>query len=37
MERVADGNKAKEMAAGSSMIMWRVKGIEGRNLDDMAT
>lgn len=32
---MADGKKAKERAAGSSIIMWRMNGSEVRNLDDM--
>ena len=32
---MADGKKANEMAAGSSIIMCRVNGTEDRNADDM--
>ena len=32
---MADGKKAKEMAAGSSITMWRMNGTEPSNMDDM--
>ena len=32
---MADGNKANESAAGSSITMWRMNGTEVRNPDDM--
>lgn len=32
---MADGEKAKKRAAGSSITMWRMNGSEPRNLIDM--
>ena len=32
---MADGVRAKDVAAGSSIIIWRMNGSEARNPDDM--
>ena len=32
---MADGERANEVAAGTSIIIWRMNGTESRNLDDI--